>query len=758
MKPRVFDISCLVILLIIVGLRPLVAESFHTSSSTSELAPGLHDPATWHTLLINIAILATALTVAGRRMLLNKRPLRACGLELGSLALLLAAVGACWGAAEPRPARLAAVDLLGALALAWVLVQLIETNWQRLLALAVILASGMVNVAESYDQAFYTMRETQKQYELDREAIWAEKGIPLDSPQVTMFENRMRSREASGYFSHSNVFGGYVLVSLFAAIGLALYAHRIRPPDGGVGLVVAYVVLAAAAALAVYLSRSLGAMVSGVLMLACLGFVLAKRSWWDKHRRQVFSGGVWLVILGIFGVELYGHFLDSLPGASLDFRWQYWRVSGQMFGDHWTTGVGPENFGDSYLAYKPITSAEEVKNPHNGLVQFATEYGLLGLFGIVLVLYGGAKAYARAMGDSVELPDASRKSKSESSIVPLCGTCAIAITLGVFVFRYAMLPSQNPAFVLWSMIIALPVWVVIHAVGVLLAQRAQSVRLPASRWMPAIGFALAAFLLQDSINFAFFVPGARTTLAAVFALAVAPVKRIDADEIPGRAPVYWMIPLALASILGWAVFDLARVLPAGTALSEARAIAESGRMTDAANAKYLEARRLDPLDAAVPEEHARWLTALATRVPSSNRDESLQNLARAVEAIDEAISRAPSKYGLYRIKSQIHLRRHRMGVAKEAERAVSAMRRALKLYPSRPKSHVELADCLVEVGTCDALAKAIKHLQEAVEMDNKRPEAETIRRFSARARAEIEARTKGIHQMIQDHGCDQQDD
>ncbi|MCA9249631.1 MAG: O-antigen ligase family protein [Phycisphaerales bacterium] len=753
MKPRAFDILCLIILLTFVGLRPLVSESFHTSGSTSELAPGLHDPATWHTLLINIAILATALAVAGYRMLIDKKPLRTSGIELGAMVLLMAAIGACWGAADARPARLAAIDLLGALALAWALVQLIETNWQRLLTLAVILASGMVNVAESYDQAFYTMRETQKQYELDREAFWAEKGVPLDSPQVTMFENRMRSREASGYFSHSNVFGGYLLLSLFAAIASGLYAYRIRPPDGGVGLVLAYVVLAVAAGLAVYLSRSMGAMVSAALMLAGVGFVLAKAAWWDNHRPQVFGWAICLVVFAIVGVEMYGHFLDSLPGASLDFRWQYWRASGQMFGEHWMTGVGPENFGDAYLAYKPITSAEEVKNPHNGLVQFATEYGLIGLAGIALVLLGGAKAYACATRDSDKLPGAKRSPENDASIVPLYGTCVIAITFGVFLLRFAMLPSQNPAFVLWSMIIALPVWLIVHAVGMLLANRAQQARLPAARWMPAIGFALAAFLLQDTINFAFFVPGARTTFAAVFALAVAPVMRDDDDATPTRSPLYCLIPLSLAGSLGWAVFDFSRVMPAEIALNEARMLAGSGAMKDTVSAKYHEAQQRDRLDSAIPEEHARWLTAVATSSQSPDREASLRDLSEAVDAIDEALARAPAKYGLYRVKSQIHLLRHRLGVPQEAERAVSAMQRALKLYPARPKSHVELADCLVEVGTCDALKKAIKHLKEAVELDNQRPEAETIRRFSRRTQSEIEARTKGIEKMIQDRGC-----
>ncbi|MEZ6082764.1 MAG: hypothetical protein R3E58_02135 [Phycisphaerae bacterium] len=275
MKPRAFDILCLIILLTFVGLRPLVSESFHTSGSTSELAPGLHDPATWHTLLINIAILATALAVAGYRMLIDKKPLRTSGIELGAMVLLMAAIGACWGAADARPARLAAIDLLGALALAWALVQLIETNWQRLLTLAVILASGMVNVAESYDQAFYTMRETQKQYELDREAFWAEKGVPLDSPQVTMFENRMRLPR-----SQRLLLAQQRLWRLPAAEPVRSHrAGPLRIPDSptgwGRGAPLAYVVLAVAAGLAVYLSRSMGAMVSAALMLAGVGFVLS---------------------------------------------------------------------------------------------------------------------------------------------------------------------------------------------------------------------------------------------------------------------------------------------------------------------------------------------------------------------------------------------------------------------------------------------------------------------------------------------------
>ncbi|GJM24034.1 MAG: hypothetical protein DHS20C16_04490 [Phycisphaerae bacterium] len=754
MKSRFFDISCLVVLLAVVGLRPLVSESFHTSNSANELAPGLHDPVTWHTLLINVVILLTTFTIACRSLFYKGVRVRQTGIELGAMLLLFAAVIACWSAADQRPARLAAIDLLAALALAWGLVQVIKFRWQRVLALSVILASGMVSVAESYDQSFYTMRETEKQYELDRESMWAQKGIALDSPQVTMFENRMRSREASGYFSHSNVFGGYLLLAIFTAAGCALCAYRIRRQTGGVGLVVAYAVLAMLAAFAVYLSNSRGAIVSGVLTLGALGFVIACQSWWAKNRAWVFQCSIGLVIAGIISVATYGVITDGLPGASLDFRWQYWRASSQMFGDHWLTGVGPENFGDAYLKYKTIADAEEVKNPHNALVQIATEYGLPGLLGLILVLLGGAKAYARAAINGDDESDNKAVSNNDGSTVTSYVTCAVLITFGVFSSRIAMLPSQDPAFVAWSLIVAMPAWMIVHGIGALLAKRAEMAVIPKSWWMPALGFALAAFLLQDMINFGFFVPGARTTFAAVFAVTIARVGVVEESDEAQRSVGHWAVPGLLALTLGWAVFEFSRVFPAESALNDARNFGSSGATPDAVNERYLDARRLDPLDGASSVEHARWLMGKATSDAGRSDDNLRRELSSAMGAMNEAISRAPSKYTNYRLASQIHLLRHRVEGEKDAERAVWAMRQALSLYPSRPMSYVELADCLVEVPTCSTLTQAVMHLRRAIELDDARPEWEEVRRFSSRIKTEIEARIQRIEQLIEDHACD----
>jgi hypothetical protein len=86
-----------------------------------------------------------------------------------------------------------------------------------------------------------------------------------------------------------------------------------------------------------------------------------------NHRRSMFAAG-WLTVVAVASVVAgWGMLKGGLPHPSLDFRWQYWTASAAMFGDHPWTGVGAENFGNHYTAYKPITSPEEVKNPHNSV-------------------------------------------------------------------------------------------------------------------------------------------------------------------------------------------------------------------------------------------------------------------------------------------------------------------------------------------------------------------------------------------------------
>ncbi|NOX58553.1 MAG: O-antigen ligase family protein, partial [Planctomycetes bacterium] len=607
MFSRAFDILCLIVLLAIVGLRPLVGESFRVASASSSMAvEGLRDPLTWHTLLINIVIFALALVVTLRRAFSKRTTFRPSGTEVGAFILMVASVVACLAASEKRSAMLAALDLMGAFALLCSLVQLFDQRWKWLLGLMVIVASGLANVAASIDQSTYWMAENEQQYEQTRESMWANKGVPLDSAQVELFENRMRSGEASGYFSHSNVAGGYLLLVLFALIGCVLMARSAGSKSGGHGLTIVFSVLTLLTAWALYLTHGNGPMMAGIVMLTLLAVAFVRKTWWENHRPQVFRAAVILVVAAIIGVPVFGLMAGGLPGASLDFRWQYWQASSDMFADHWQTGVGPENFGDAYLQYKTIANSEEVKNPHNGLVQFATEYGSLGLVGCVLVLLGGAKMYHRSTLNPLPVEKRTDPPRTKPTDVQRYFAGAASVTALVFLFHPAMLPSQDPAFVKLHRIMVVPIWIVVLIAGGFLARSADTFVRSRNRWMPALGFGLAAFLLQDSINFAFFVPGARTTFAAMFALTLCWIDRPgESVEAIAQPRSRWIPPVVSAIALVFASWAMVAVMPAEEALAEAYQQSEPTRFSLPAQDKYLEARRLDTLSPTASAEHAR---------------------------------------------------------------------------------------------------------------------------------------------------------
>ena len=457
MLKRFLEPAALMVLLVVIGLRPLVGESYHTSGPGMTHALGnMQDPWAWATLLMDALVLLIAAGVTLHRVIAPARVYRRGGIEWGAAVMAVAALVSCVWAGEKRPAINASIDLVAAIAMSLALLQLLDRRWKIRLTLCVVVASAATNAAECANQRFVSFEETEQAYRENREQLWGRQGVPLDSPQVRLFEQRMRSREASGYFAHSNIAGGYLLLGGFVVAGFVLAGlrredgHR-RSASAAVG-----VFLAACLFGAILLTRSKGAMVAGVTGFLLLGARMFWAPWFARNRRKVFIGGWTLVIVIVTGAVAFGIVRGGLPGASLDFRWNYWTASAAMFDDYWPTGVGAENFGDHYLQYKSIDSPEEVKTPHNFLVQFATEYGVVGLLGVLLMLVGGAYRITEPSPRlSHASPDRADASKSPTVVVIWAAALAVAI-LGARVF---LLPSSNPYFIVWVTGVALLPWV-----------------------------------------------------------------------------------------------------------------------------------------------------------------------------------------------------------------------------------------------------------------------------------------------------------
>ncbi len=271
----------------------------------------------------------------------------------------------------------------------------------------------------------------------------------------------------------------------------------------------------------------------------------------------------------------------------------------------------------------------------------------------------------------------------------------------------------------------------------------------------AVNVGLLAFLLQDMINFAFFVPAARTTFCAGLAAAVAmrcraaPVSSPDKRAAEPQHRVAW--GLATASC-GLALIGLLGTMPAAVGgerlLRQARALAEAPAPTlssHPAHLNFLAATDRDPWDATAPTEHAQWLMRQVDGDPARLRTISDAALA----ALQEAVERSPQAFELRTRLARIHLLRGReLGVPGAVDRAVAALRDACALYPQRPMSYVELGICLAALETCAAQREALVCYRRALALDDARPGWETFRRFSPRVRQDVADRIARVNAVL----------
>ncbi len=135
---------------------------------------------------------------------------------------------------------------------------------------------------------------------------------------------------------------------------------------------------------------------AGLTVFALLWFVLLLRlpGWLQRLPHwpgllTVVAGGV----AGIAGVVVVASSpADSAVGRArseairqADVRLNYWRAGIRMVQDHPARGVGLDNFGENYPAYK-LPEGWEVKRAHNHYLQLAADGGLPLLFSFLLFI------------------------------------------------------------------------------------------------------------------------------------------------------------------------------------------------------------------------------------------------------------------------------------------------------------------------------------------------------------------------------------
>lgn len=241
-----------------------------------------------------------------------------------------------------------------------------------------------------------------------------------------LLDRAERSTEPIGLFALTNSLAAILLTGCLLIVAPAPRWLRLPPLARACwtgALVLAGCCLLLTKSRTAYLASALG----GLLLIAQL---IGSARW--SRRRAVVTGGAVLVltllaaaILGILG----GLDLEVLSEApkSLGYRLQYWKSTALLIADHPLWGVGPGNFRQHYLLYKLPGASEEIRDPHNLLLDVWANGGLLALVGLMLLLFRSARNLWR-MVSTREVESAS----SPRDVVPLmvCGGVACGLAWG----------------------------------------------------------------------------------------------------------------------------------------------------------------------------------------------------------------------------------------------------------------------------------------------------------------------------------------
>ena len=130
-------------------------------------------------------------------------------------------------------------------------------------------------------------------------------------------------------------------------------------------------------------------------------------------RRIALAAGV-AVSLAVAAIVVSGGFdQQRLAGAgkSLGYRLEYWRSTLAMIGDHPWLGCGPGQFQDAYTQYKLPQASEEIRDPHNFVLEVWATAGspaaLALVVGLALFVYRVTRSRAALSEGDREIPVAS---------------------------------------------------------------------------------------------------------------------------------------------------------------------------------------------------------------------------------------------------------------------------------------------------------------------------------------------------------------
>ena len=711
--PKILELVLLGLCLSVLALRATYTEA--PTAHTTTLPGSLSD--TVYSLTISGLLLGALLLWFLRQIWQGEISYRVTGIEIGLGLFVLAGVVASFTATDKRLAMTHIAMLAGPVLAALLLVQVLNSRARIRIVLLVLAALGIVSAYQCAEQFLVSNEVTIEQYEKVPELLLEPMGIEPGTFQHFLFEHRLYSRGIRGFFTTSNSAASFGLLAAFAALVLLL--ERLDGGDNrsGSGNRLLYVAIGAGLVVAgLMLTRSKG----GVL-----GFLVAATFWglWMSLRRKlavrrksaviVTSLLAVILIAGIGCAAIsYGLKHGRLPGGnSMLVRWQYWRASAQMCGDHPFTGVGPGNFAHNYPRYKPAAALESVADPHCFPLSILTQYGPLGLVGFCLMLFLPLLRSVLAVSkDGVN----GRTTSSPRKLTLAAMGLVIAVLLMIRPMLTPTSGAGDAALLIYEVLVLHIAPAAAFLIGFLLLASPIRSGLTGKEqldWMriaAALGCAVVGVLLHNLIDFALFEPGVWTAFWLVIACLVATAfQRGAGNPTAWRSPpVMRPVSVILAvTVLGlYAGYVWSPVHATTRKIGQAQQAASTGRF-DRAHALLAEASAADTLSAAALNLNGRLYLQEAEYAPTGQTTA----LERAIACFEQAVERNPANYKDYEKAAMAY---SRLGKHQEAFEWYA---KAAARYPGCGRLRYQMGRLAEQL---DQPSQARRHYQEAVDIED----------------------------------------
>ena len=339
---------------------------------------------------------------------------------LPMFALGILAVVSTWWSSDRFLAAVTASHLFAGLCLLWATSQLANTWLRFRLVAAVCFGLLLVLVAQSIVYRTIDQPETIQDWNDNKESILNQHGWQPDSFAAQQFEHKLRSGDLASFFNSPNTFAAVGILLFVVSAGLGIQ----KLMDGQSKAWLTIPLISAASAIWIIIeAQSKTAAATPVLAILMFLAVFKLHRKLKERPKHFYWVAVAIVVAGMIAVVGHGLYHGGLfPGHfsnSLDFRWKYWIASARLFAQHPLIGIGWSNFGLHYVSVRLPAASEEIKDPHNFLVRFFIELGLIG--GLLVIIW-----QLRLWWEMTQSPPIEPDNKPLPSTITLAVSIAIA--------------------------------------------------------------------------------------------------------------------------------------------------------------------------------------------------------------------------------------------------------------------------------------------------------------------------------------------